>query len=268
MSKKLVIIKLGGSVITDKKTNKPIFKKEVVKRIAKEIKSAQSKADFDLILVHGAGSFGHPSAKKYKLNEGYKDKTSALGVSLTKKTVLKLNLLVIETLQKEGFNAVLLESSTLINNSNKKINDFNTDPVKDTFSLNMIPVLSGDVVSDKKLGISIVSGDTIVSYLAKELKAKTVIFASDVDGIFDKNPKTNNDAKLIKKITSINFQRIIDQMKAHNINDVTGEMEGKLMNIKEYLVNTDSIITNGLKPNNIENCLLNRVNGTRIILKK
>ena len=50
----MFIVKLGGSVITDK-TKKTFFKQETMDRLAVEIKKANKK----LILVHGAGSFGH-----------------------------------------------------------------------------------------------------------------------------------------------------------------------------------------------------------------
>ncbi|MEM4221902.1 MAG: hypothetical protein QW097_00515 [archaeon] len=55
------IIKLGGSVITDKKTYLS-FREPVVKNIAKVLKKAWDSGE-NFILVHGAGSFGHIKAK-------------------------------------------------------------------------------------------------------------------------------------------------------------------------------------------------------------
>ena len=61
----MFIIKIGGSVITDKK-KESFFKQEISDNIAKEIK----KTDKKYIIIHGAGSFGHILAKKYHLHTG------------------------------------------------------------------------------------------------------------------------------------------------------------------------------------------------------
>ena len=59
----MIIIKLGGSIITDK-TDYRKFNKDVVARLCKEIKESGQK----VIIVHGAGSFGHIISKRFKLN--------------------------------------------------------------------------------------------------------------------------------------------------------------------------------------------------------
>jgi len=74
----MLIIKLGGSVITDK-TKENTFKKDLMDKLAEKIKTA----DKELILIHGAGSFGHILAKKYDLNQGYKNDDQLHGFSLT-----------------------------------------------------------------------------------------------------------------------------------------------------------------------------------------
>jgi len=63
----MYIIKLGGSVITDK-TKENCFKKKIVDNLAKAIKKAKQET----IIIHGAGSFGHIIADKYRLNMGYR----------------------------------------------------------------------------------------------------------------------------------------------------------------------------------------------------
>ena len=74
----MFILKLGGSVITDK--NKECsFKKQVMNNLAKNIKNANKQ----IILIHGAGSFGHIQAKKFRLNEGYKKHEQLHGFSVT-----------------------------------------------------------------------------------------------------------------------------------------------------------------------------------------
>ena len=86
----MFLIKFGGSVITDK-TKECCFKPEVVRRLAAEMKHANK----EVILVHGAGSFGHILAKRYKLNDGYKEKKQLHGFALTHAMVQQLNSLIL-----------------------------------------------------------------------------------------------------------------------------------------------------------------------------
>ena len=59
-----VILKLGGSVITDKGADEGVVREADLLRIAKEVSEFRGK----MIVVHGAGSFGHTHAKKYGLD--------------------------------------------------------------------------------------------------------------------------------------------------------------------------------------------------------
>jgi aspartokinase-like uncharacterized kinase len=47
-----------------------------------------------------------------------------------------------------------------------------------------------------------VTSDSIAAYIASRLNTDKVILATDVDGIFTKDPKKHSDAKLIKKVSA------------------------------------------------------------------
>ena len=64
MADDLILMKLGGSVITNKKSQTPKCRRENITRIAEII----SKSNKKIIIVHGAGSYAHPLAKKYKIS--------------------------------------------------------------------------------------------------------------------------------------------------------------------------------------------------------
>lgn len=257
MNKDLVIIKLGGSVITDKTQGKGIFRKKVVERLAQEIKAAKNKKNSNLILVHGAGSFAHPIAKKYRLNEGYIGTASVKGFVETKIGVLELNLLVWQELEKTGLAACIVESSAVIRASSGRIEELDTKFIEMLLVQDIIPLLSGDVVIDRKMGFSIISGDQIVSFLTKKLDAKKVVFISDVDGVFDRDPTRYKDAKIIPEINTGNYQNILKKMKMKNPSDVTGEMKGKILSIKKNLRGIKVLIVNGLKKGNVLKSLVN-----------
>jgi len=75
----MIILKLGGSLLTDKR-RKFSFRFEVMKRVAQEIKESGAR----LVVVHGGGSFGHPLAVEYKLAEGIVSEEQLRGVALTR----------------------------------------------------------------------------------------------------------------------------------------------------------------------------------------
>lgn len=268
MNKKLLIIKIGGSVITKKGENKAIFEKEIVKKIIKQIRDAKEKKDFNLILIHGAGSFAHPIAKKYNLSKGYINKESNKGYKLTKEALNKLSNLILSALEKENIKSKIIDSTNLITTSYGKIVDFNIQPIEKILEKGITPILYGNLAPDKNQTFSVVSGDKQATYLAKNLNADKLIFISDVDGVYDKNPKTDSNSKHIPLITETNFQKIISSMSQHNENDVTGEMKGKLESIHEDLKGVEVEIVNGYKIFLADdNFILNRIQGTRIIFK-
>lgn len=73
---KLVILKIGGSVLACKQSKTPKIDYKMLLRIAKEIAAAYKKG-IKLVLVHGAGSYGHPIVKKTGIDKGIKNKKTA-----------------------------------------------------------------------------------------------------------------------------------------------------------------------------------------------
>ncbi|CVK31955.1 amino acid kinase family protein [Methanoculleus bourgensis] len=84
-----VILKLGGSVITDKSGECAIDNARL-REIAGDIARSAPK----LVLVHGAGSCGHPEARRYRINDGL-DAENVPGVYHTHAAVLRLNAAVV-----------------------------------------------------------------------------------------------------------------------------------------------------------------------------
>ena len=92
-----------------------------------------------------------------------------------------------------------------------------------------IPVIYGDVVLDDELEICVISGDQLIQYLAVNLNPDRVILGTDVDGVYNKNPKTHEDAIFFEKFSSLED---LDTLEGTTNVDVTGGMVGK---IKELL---------------------------------
>ena len=222
----LIILKIGGSVITEKKNNAKKIKRKVLERLAKEIASAKKKKDFSLIIIHGVGSFGHHTSKKFELDQGYKNKKQITAISETCLDIKKLDLEVIKIFKKTGLNIVPFRPSSAWTLNNKRLGNINVDIIKKYLNLDLIPVLHGDVLIDNKNKFSILSGDQIIYRLAKELSANKVIIGTDVDGVFNRNPKTDKKATLYKMITKDNVENI--RSNKTKVIDVTGGMGGKI----------------------------------------
>ena len=241
----MYIIKLGGSVITDKsKENR--FKKVVVDNLVNAIKKANKK----IIIIHGAGSFGHIIADKYRLNDGLKSNDQLLGFSLTHGMVQKLNSLVLDSLHNNGISAVSIppHSSLVLDNHNSF--KFDYEIFKKYLDINFTPVTFGDVVLDKRLGFSICSGDLLMLLLAENLKPEKTIFVIDEDGFFTSNPKKDINAKLIESATKDQLNQYTMSKDGHA--DVTGGMKGKIETIKKIAdLGIDTILLNGNKPDRL-----------------
>lgn len=86
-----------------------------------------------------------------------------------------------------------------------------------------------------------VTSDTIAAYVAKMLKAKKLILATDVDGVFTHNPKKNADAELIKRISA---KRLLKFSKRTCVDRYLAKFILKQ--------NTSCFVVNGKYPDRIE----------------
>lgn len=275
----MIILKLGGSVLTKKDSTCPEVNYENLNRITSEIYNSFSAKDSNydfsdgLIIVHGAGSFGHPSAQKYQIGKSFKKyeyPEKRIGFSKTQNCVKKLNTIICECLISKKIPCVSIQPSSFITTKNKRVDAFNLELIANYLDEGFVPVIYGDVVLDKSLKVAVLSGDQILQYIAKNLKSKEIneiILGTDVDGVFTKNPKKHADAKLIRKLSSLEDIEVLDSTT--NI-DVTGGMIGKIKELLELAdLGIESRIINANNEGSIANALLNKeVNGSLITKNK
>lgn len=264
MERGLNIVKIGGSVLTDKSQEHGDFQTEIVERLIGEIVEAKKEKDFGLILIHGAGSYPHFLTTKYELNKGFFGSKSAEGFSRVKLELAKMNAQLWAICLKAGLSVATISASSVIVTSDGEISSFDTEIVERYLQLGITPVLHGDDTMDRVKGIAVLSGDKTMAYLAKYLDVDNVIFVSDVDGVFNKNPKVYKDAHVIGEINDSNFTNVVDNMEIYNENDASGEMKGKLIAIKKRLSGRNVRIVGGLKKGVLKDTLLGRQHGTRI----
>ncbi len=243
----MILLKLGGSVITDKSVPFSI-RREVILRLAGEIKEAGKQ----LIVVHGGGSFGHPLASEYMIHEGLKGPEQLIGVAKTSFSMEDLNRRIVEIFISVGLPAVPIQTSAVFKCENKRIQDASLDIIKDFLEIGTLPILYGDVVIDKALKVCILSGDQLVSFLARHLRPERVILATDVDGVLDK------DGRVVPSITPEKAGPLLDSISTIE-GDVTGGMKGKVEELLDLSrAGVPSLVVNALVEGRVKNALLGK----------
>ncbi|MDO5850728.1 MAG: isopentenyl phosphate kinase, partial [Methanobacteriaceae archaeon] len=222
-----------------------------------------------LIIVHGAGSFGHPPAKKHKIGQAFEDEEyldKRIGFCEIQNEVKRLNSIICEVFVKNGIPAIAIPPSSFITTSNKRVHDFNLDLIKSYLNEGFIPILYGDVVLDTEIKMAVISGDQIIQHIAKFIKSDRVVLGTDVDGVYTKNPKTHDDAVHIDVVSSIED---IKSLESTTNVDVTGGMVGKVKELLELAdLGIDSEIINANEPGAISKTLQGmEVKGTKISKK-
>lgn len=218
MKQKLICIKLGGSVITDKKVAYSA-KTETIKDIARALKKIKTP----LIITHGSGSFGHTSAAKYCKKYGY---TSKWGIAKVAFDAVEINRIVMKVFIEEKIPAVSFRPMSLFYTEEGKIKDSFFEPILIALKQGLIPILYGDVIWDSKLNSTIFSGETVLNklctYLQKDYDVENIIELCDVDGVL------NKEGKVIPRINKKSWKKIQTFIKGSSSTDVTGGMKHKV----------------------------------------
>jgi len=259
---KPTILKIGGSVITDKGKELKV-RMQVINRLAEEIRKAKFQ---NLIIVHGGGSFGHPLAQRYAITEGFKEETQKTGFSETHHVMTILNGLFTDALIWRNIPAVSITPSSCIITKNGRIQHFEDASLKMLLKMGFLPVLYGDAVLDSRLGFTILSGDQLVSVLAMRFNAERIIIGVDVDGLYDADPKVKKSAKMFKRLTLEELKELQSKFDKSTAYDVTGGMFGKIAELLPAIEHGIPVtIVNATKPNYIYKTLKGKkVKGTLI----
>jgi isopentenyl phosphate kinase len=163
----LVLVKLGGSLITDK--DKPYTARvEIMAQLVEQVSLIKHEnPNLKLIIGNGAGSFAHQSAKKYNTINGFSCNEEKLGFCLVHKDALDLNFLLANLFLQAGLPVISLPPLTMITTHNKELVKSNFSVIENSLQADLIPLVFGDVVLDQAISGTILSTDTILAELAK-----------------------------------------------------------------------------------------------------
>jgi isopentenyl phosphate kinase len=230
----LVFVKLGGSVITDKaqvSTPRP----GVIERLASEIKEARAaRPGLQILLGHGSGSFGHVVGARYHLREGVAgDAGSAAwwGYVETGAVAAQLNRIVTEILVRVGVPVVSVSPSASARCQGGKLVSMESYAIAQSLRHGLVPMVHGDVAFDDRQGCTIISTESVFAYLAERFFPSRMILVGEVDGVFDRDPKADQDACQIVRLTPAMFPQVETGLGGSHGVDVTGGMLTKVRQV-------------------------------------
>ena len=234
----MILIKLGGSIITNK--GKPLSpRKKTIDNILKEI----GKIKEPIIIVHGGGSYGHYWSVKYDMHTK-PAKTNPKGVAIVKNSMVELNKIILDSAVKNRINSYCLPPTDFMN-GNKAIKS-KILTINDISKSGLTPITFGDALWFGQKKSYILSGDVIMTTIGKILKPRLSLFVLDVDGIY-------SDLKTKRLIHD--FKKEKPEIK-NNKMDVTGGMTRKITEANNMAkAGLKIFFVNGNKPKRITDAI-------------
>ncbi len=222
----LVFVKLGGSLITDKRryeTARPA----IITRVAAEIAAAlRARPDLRLVLGHGSGSYGHFAAAKYQIQQG--NLQDWMGYAETGAAAQRLDRLVADSLLAEGVPAASLQPSASARCTDGELVELAIEPVTTLLQHGIVPLVYGDVALDTVKGCCIISTEQIFVHLARVLRPQRILMVGEVAGVFSGDPQRDAIVRLVPEINARNYAEIEHMLSSSFGVDVTGGMLSKV----------------------------------------
>jgi isopentenyl phosphate kinase len=261
---KLLFLKLGGSLITDK-TRSYSPRPDILAELSQQIMSArQVQPDLKLLIGHGSGSFGHTEASKYQTRLSVRDPEGWQGFSEVWFAASALNRLVMDALHNSGLQVMTFPPSSSVTAQDGQVVAWDLSPIQSALDASIIPVVYGDVVFDVVRGGTILSTEDLFGHLAHTFRPQRILLAGLEAGVWSDFPTCS---RLIAGITPENIGEQAKSLGGSAGTDVTGGMDSKVHQMLQLVQETpglDVLIFSGEEPGNIKKALLGNSLGTRI----
>jgi len=257
MNKKRIVIKIGTNILTEKMCG---LKLNIIRDIAKQIYKLKKQGNEVLIVTSGAIGAGclEMGVKKSRELE-VRQALAAIGQSAVMRAYHNAF-----SKYKIKVAQILL---TYTDFSNRVRYLHLRKAINKLLSLGVIPIINeNDPISVDEIGTTFGDNDKLSALVGGKVNADLLVMLSDIDGLYDKNPKTNKDVKLIKTVETITKE--IE--RAAGKSGSTFSVGGMISKIKAAKIAMDSgcdvIICNGKKRDIIARAIA-RKEGTLFISK-
>ena len=133
--------------------------------------------------------------------------------------------------------------------------------------LGALPIINeNDTVSTEEIAVG--DNDTLSAIVAATVSADLLVLLSDIDGLYDGDPRKNPDAKLIPTVAAID-ERIIALGGGSGSSLGTGGMATKLLAAQIAVgAGCEMVIANGEKPELLYDIVAGKPIGTRFLVKR
>lgn len=259
---KLLFLKLGGSLITDKFTPSTPKRETIAELVGELALVLREQPDLRLILGHGSGSFGHVAAKKYGTRQQVSSHEEWLGFVEVWFQASALNRIVMEALHRAEVPAVAFPASASAAVVDGVVRQWDLEPMQTALAQGIIPVVYGDVAFDRQRGGTILSTEDIFVHLAKELHPERILLAGIEAGVWADYP---DNTRLIPEITPHIWAQTLQSVKGSAATDVTGGMEGKvgeMMALIEDIPGLEVLIFSASQPGTLRRAIAGEPLGT------
>lgn len=240
--KKRIVIKLGTSTLTHKTGRLNIRR---IERIVKNIADLHN-AGHEIVLV-SSGAIGLGMAK---LGLASKPKETPLKQACAAVGQCELMYFYDKLFSDYSLNVAQMLLTKYVLLEGRKENVQNA--LRELLCYNVIPIVNeNDTVAIDELELEVGENDSLAAIVAKLANADLLIIMSDIDGLYDSDPHSNPDAKLIPVVEEINDDvRRLAGGAGSKLG--TGGMITKI-NAAEIALEAgiDMIIVNGRNPDNL-----------------
>jgi isopentenyl phosphate kinase len=238
MTKEIILLKLGGSLITDK--DKPYTPRlDKLSELAREIKTAlDSNPGLLLILGHGSGSFGHVAAKKHGTRDGVQTTEQWHGFTEVRFQAAELNRHVVQALLEAGIAALPFPPSASMVSKDRKVIHHNLEPIRRALDVHLLPVVQGDVAFDEMRGGTILSTEDVFAFLTEQFSPSRILLAGIEAGVWADFPERT---QLVKEIQLSDYEKMRAGIGGSASTDVTGGMKAKVEEMLALVQKTDGM---------------------------
>ena len=237
-----IVVKVGTSTLTHENGKMNLA---IMDRLALAISELMNESKEVILVSSGAIGVGMG-----KFN--FRKRPSGMGIKQALAAVGQCELMNIYSRMFSTYNhtvAQVLLSKADVDDEMKSLNVMNT--FKSLLDFGVLPIVNeNDTVSVDEIRTLTMFGDndTLSAVVAKLVSADVLIILSDIDGLYDKNPRESKESKLISQVDDLN-DTVLQYAEQNGTSRGTGGMITKLNAAK---IATESgvglVIANGQDP--------------------